>query len=262
MNNIQRLRVVAALGGTVLAMPLAASAYTPPNSGYGTYAKADTYFNGGDAQTTASIQNTTVNDVAGASASLDDGKLHASAWTTEAPTLPSYCTVFTCTWSGSAEAEVWETITLSSKTHQAGDVVNWAFAIDGYKQRGKWAWGDGARATAYYYMGTDRNGMYAPHQVALGANNGVNGSFIVPAEGSITLYYLADLTVSAESGSVADYSNTMAFSWDLPDDVEYTSASGRFMAATMPAPVPEPSSGAMLMAGVGLVGWVVRRSRQ
>lgn len=262
MNNlIQRLRVMAALSGTVLAMPLAANAYTPPNSGYGSYVRADSFFNGGNAQTTASIQNTTANDVSSASASLLDGTLHASAWTTEDPTLPSYCTVLTCTWSGNAEAEVWETITLSSKTHQAGDVVNWAFAIDGHKQRGKWAWGDGARATAYYYMGTDWGGMFAPHQVALGASNRVSGSFTVPEEGSITIYYLADLMVSAESGSVADYSNTMAFSWDLPNDVTYTSASGRFMAATMPPPVPEPASGAMLLAGVGVVGWVVRRSR-
>jgi len=262
MNTIPCLRAAAALAGTLLAVPLAANAYTPPNSGYGAYVRADTYFNGGNAQTTASVQNTTVNDVSSASASLHDVKLHASAWTTEDPTLPSYCTVFTCTWSGSAEAELWDTLTLNSKNHQAGDVVNWSFAIDGTKQRGKWAWGDGARATAYYYMGTDWNGMFSPHQVALGASNGVSGSFTVPAEGSITIYFLGDIMVSAESGSVADYSNTMAFSWNLPDDVEYTSASGRFMAAAMPAPVPEPSSGAMLLAGMGLVGWVVRRSRQ
>ncbi len=262
MNTIQSFRLTAAWAGTMLALPFAANAYTPPNSGYGTYVRADTYFNGGNAQTTAQVQNTTVNDVARASASLLDGKLHASAWTTEDPTLPSYCTVLTCTWSGSAEAEVWDMLTLSSKTHKAGDVVNWSFAMDGYKQRGKWAWGDGARATAYYYMGTDWNGMFSPHQVALGASNGVSGSFTVPAEGSITLYFLGDIMVSAESGSVADYSNTMAFSWSLPDDVEYTSASGRFMAATQPAPVPEPSGGAMLLAGVGVVGWVMNRSRR
>lgn len=262
MNTLQGLRVTAALGGAMLAMPLAANAYTPPNSGYGTYARADSYFNGGNAQTTASVQNTTVNDLSRASASLLDVKLHASAWTTEDPQLPSYCTVLTCTWSGVAEAELWETLTLSSKNHQAGDVVNWSFAIDGYKQRGKWAWGDGARATAYYYVGTDWGGMFAPHQVALGASNGVSGSFTVPAEGSITLYFLADLMVSAESGSIADYSNTMAFSWDLPADVVYSSASGRFMDAATPAPVPEPSSGAMLLAGGGLLAWVGRRSRR
>jgi hypothetical protein len=261
MNTIQRLRVTATLSGSMLAMPLAANAYTPPNNGYGTYVKADGFYNGGNAQEVANVHNATVNDVTSASASLLDVKLHASAWTTEDPTLPSYCTVLTCSWSGSAEAEVWETITLNSKNHQPGDFVNWSFAIDGTKQRGKWAWGDGARATAYYDMGTDWYGMSAPHEVALGANNGVSGSFVVPAEGSITVYFLGDLLVSAESGSVADYSNTMAFSWDLPDDVTYTSASGQFMAAAMPAPVPEPSSGALVMAGVGLTGWMVRRRR-
>ncbi|HJV63628.1 MAG TPA: PEP-CTERM sorting domain-containing protein, partial [Albitalea sp.] len=233
----------------------------PPNNGYGAYARADTFYNGGNAQTAATAYNAAVNDVTAASANLDDGKLHATAWTTEDPTLPGYCTVLTCSWSGSAEAELWDTITLSTKTHQADQVVNWAIAIDGYKYRGKWAWGDGARATAYYYMGTDRRGMSAPHDLALGASNGVTGSFTVPAEGSLVIYYLADLMVSAESGSVADYSNTMAFSWALPDDVQYTSASGRFMAAAVPPPVPEPSSAAMLLAGVGLTGWMFRRRR-
>jgi hypothetical protein len=261
MNPTDHLRVAAALAGSMLALPLAANAYTPPYSGYGTYARADTFVNGGDAQTAANIRNTTANDVSGASASLLDVRLHASAWTTEDPTLPSYCTVVTCSWSGAAEAEVWDTLTLSSATRRAGEVVNWTFAIDGTKRRGRWAWGDGARATAYYYMGTNRNGMFGPHDVALGATNGVSGSFTVPAEGSITVYFFADLLVSAESGSVADYSNTMAFGWDLPADVLVTSASGHFMAGAAPAPVPEPSSGALLLAGVGLMSCVVRRSR-
>lgn len=260
MNTMQRLRIAAAIGGSVLAFPLAAHAYTPPNNGYGTYARADYNYGGGNAQTTADAHSSTVNDVAGASASLTDVKLHASAWTTEDPTLPSYCTVLTCTWTSTAEAELWETLTLSSKNHRPGDVVNWSFAIDGTRHRGKWAWGDGARAFAYYYMGTDWNGMLAPHDLTLGANNSVSGSFTVPADGSITVYFLGDLMVSAESGSFADYSNTMAFSWDLPEDVQYTSASGHFMAAAMPPPVPEPSSGALLLAGVGLLGWMVRRS--
>jgi hypothetical protein len=263
MKIIQRLQLAIALSASMLVLPLAAHAYTlPSNNDYGSYARADYNYGGGNAQATAYAHSSTVNDVATASASIDDGRLHASAWTTEDPTLPSYCTVLTCSWTSTAEAEVWETITLSTKTHQANEVVNWAFAIDGTKTRGKWAWGDGARAFAYYYMGTDRSGMYAPHGVTLGANNGVGGSFIVPAEGSITLYYLADLMVSAESGSVADYSNTMAFSWNLPADVEYTSASGHFMAAAMPSSVPEPSSAALLLTGLGVAGWVARRRRQ
>lgn len=262
MNIVQRFHLAAAVGGSVLALPWAAHAYTAPNNGYGSYARADYNYGGGNAQSSASAHNTTVNDVASASASLADVKLHASAWTTEDPNLPGYCTVLTCSWSGMAEAELWETLTLSSRDHRPGDVVNWSFAIDGYKHRGKWAWGDGARATAYYYMGTDWNGMFRPHELSLGANNGVSGSFTVPAEGSITIYFLGDLMVSAEDGSVADYSNTMAFSWSLPADVAYTSASGHFMAAAMPPPVPEPSSAALLLAGLGVAGWVGQRRRR
>ncbi|HJV60738.1 MAG TPA: hypothetical protein VJ743_07310, partial [Albitalea sp.] len=73
MNPIRRLRATAAVG-SLLAAPLAANAYLPPNNGYGAYARADTFYNGGNAQTAATAYNAAVNDVTAASANLDDGK--------------------------------------------------------------------------------------------------------------------------------------------------------------------------------------------
>jgi len=210
---------------------------------------------GGDLQTAGNMATNSKNYSEWAAASLADGKLHALADTTNDPDLPSYCTVLTCNWWGSAEAEVWDTIELSTKNHAAGEVVNYSFSMDGTKTRGKWAWGNGTYATARYYLGTSKSGFSGPLGVDLGRNNIVNGSFTVPADGVLTLYYLADIYVYAESGSVADYSNTMRFDWDLPDDVQVTSASGVFLAGT----VPEPGNAALVAAGFGLLAWLARR---
>lgn len=194
-----------------------------------------------------------------AEASIADGKLHASVITPNDPDLPAYCTVLTCSWGTSSVAMFWETLTIKpDANHQPGQLVKWGVSMDGIKKRGKWAWGDGAYATAYYYFGPDYDGIHYPHELKLGANNGVGGSYYMPADGSpLTMYYYARLSVSAYSGSVSDYSNTMSFHWELPEGATFTSSSGLFMTAA----VPEPSTGVLLLAGGGLVAWVARRRR-
>jgi hypothetical protein len=74
-----------------------------------------------------------------------------------------------------------------------------------------------------------------------------------------TLDVRAVLGTRASSVSSASFGNTAAFQMSLPSDVTYSSASGVFLSA---APVPEPETWAMMLAGMGVVGLMARRRRQ
>ena len=248
---------LAALALASLASNSARAAFQPinENASHGVRVCNGGHCSGGDLQTVGDMAVNSKNYTEWAAASLSSGKLHALADTTNDPDLPYYCTVLTCTWGASAEAQVWDTIELSTKNHKADEVVNYRFSMDGTKTRGRWAWGNGSYAGAHYYLGTNKDGFSQPLGTDLGRNTIISSSFTVPAEGVLTLYYVADIYVYAENGSRADYSNTMRFEWDLPDDVQFTSASGVFLA---PA-VPEPANAALLAAGLGLLAWKARR---
>ena len=250
---------LAKLAAVALVCPLAAQALPYADGSWGTYVSAGWGTNGGSADPVSVTREANGEYSAYAEASIPGGKLHASVITPNDPDLPSYCTVLTCSWGTSATAMLWETLTIRPGAgHQAGDLVKWSLSMDGTKTRGKWAWGDGAYATAYYYFGADANGPRYPHDLSLGAKNGVSGSYYMPADGSpLTLYYYARLSVAAYSGSVSDYSNTMSFNWVLPEGATFTSSSGQFMTAA----VPEPSTEGLLLAGGGLLAWVLRRRR-
>lgn len=184
--------------------------------------------------------------------------VHAYAWTSENPTLPVYCTVYTCSWQTYATVSVWDTVTITP-TAGSTESLDYRFSIDGYKKRGPWAYGEGASARASYYFGTSPNGWYTPTTRYL--SNGkieVSGTAQARNGQPITLYVFGELSVSARSGGMADYSHTMSFHWDLPQGWTYTSSSGHF--SPVPSPVPEPTSMA-LMAG-GLVGLAVLRRRR
>ncbi|HET8870747.1 MAG TPA: hypothetical protein VFM48_09890 [Aquabacterium sp.] len=227
----------------------------PIGGSWGVGTSAGYTSNGGRSMVSSVSNWSDTNTKAQASVSLRDGKLHAYAWTTEDPSLPGYCTVITCDWSTQASASFWEVVTLTPETQTpVGDEIKWGFSIDGIKHKGKWAWGDGAGAYGYYYIGTDPNGWYHPHSLSLGANNRVESSFEIPESGSLTLYIYAGLWATASSGSFSDYSNTMAFDWQVPADVKVSSASGQFMADHVAA-VPESSSWAMALAGLAWIGW-------
>jgi len=236
----------------------AASVHLPPSSSsHGVMVCVDSRCTGGAGQDAGNMTSNTENYSDWAAADLKGAKLHALVNTTDDPTLPAYCTVLTCSWGSTAEALVWDTVELSTKTHQANEVVQYSFSMDGNQHRGRWAWGDSSYAIAHYYLGTNPNGLSQPAGVSLGANDTVSASFTVPADGVLTLYFLADVAVGAWDGSSADYSHTMRFDWNLPDDVTYTSASGVFMTAA----VPEPANLSMLAGGLGLLGWLARRRR-
>lgn len=226
---------------------------------FGTAVNAGGLKQGGEYQSAASANYAPDgNSSASASGGSSFFNLHAYAWTSENPTLPAYCTVYTCTWQTYAEVTVWDTITLSAPAGGQPETLNFDFTIDGTKTRGKWAYGDGAYASASYYFGTDPNGWYRPRTVSLGRGETELGGSITALPGnSFTVYLMGTLSVSARSGSVADYSHTMKFHWDLPDGWTYTSASGRFSPAL--SPVPEPSSMALMLGGLCGMATLKRR---
>jgi PEP-CTERM motif len=172
--------------------------------------------------------------------------VHAYAWTSENPTLPAYCTVYTCSWQTYATVSVWDTVTITPSAGST-ETLPYKFSIDGIKKRGPWAYGDGASAQSSYYIGTSSNGWYAPTTRSLSTGRVEVAGSVQARDGQpITLYVFGELSVSARSGGMADYSHTMSFHWDLPQGWTYTSASGHFS----PAPVPEPTSMALMVCGL------------
>jgi hypothetical protein len=70
------------------------------------------------------------------------------------------------------------------------------------------------------------------------------------------------LDVQCGNGAACDYDSTAAFSFDLPSNVTFTSASGVFLTrAGADGGVPEPAVWAMMLLGFGGVGATLRRRR-
>lgn len=241
------------------AVPLAASAAGgQPNDYFGANARAASTTVGGSYNATANNSYANVNVKAVASASVVDGSLHAYAWSSNDPVLSSYCFPFilSCNWGTSADAWFWDKATLQAGAgYEPGELVEWTWAAHGTTTRGNW-W-SGSSATSYFYLGTDPNGWR--NATLLDVKNQsrqISGSFRVPEDGSaLTLYAYGSLSVFAEGGAVADYSHTARFSWHVPEGVTVTSASGQFMTA----PVPEPASAALMLAGLVALPWARRR---
>lgn len=219
-------------------------------SSFGATAEAGGIKAGGWYQSEASVSHGSDlgNTEAHAWGDSESFSVHAYAWTSENPTLPAYCTVYTCSWQTYATVSVWDTVTITPAA-DSSETLSYDFTIDGEKKRGKWAYGDGAYASASYYIGTASNGWYSPTTRSLATGEvSVRGSVQARNGQPITLYVFGELSVSARSGSWADYSHTMAFHWNLPQGWTYTSSSGHF--SPVPSPVPEPTSMALVLCGL------------
>lgn len=77
--------------------------------------------------------------------------------------------------------------------------------------------------------------------------------------GAPTFFQLS-LRGTASVGNSFDFGNTAKFYLRLPTGVSYASASGSFLAAAAPiTAVPEPTSAALFLAGVAVLGFVARQ---
>jgi hypothetical protein len=229
-----------------------------PIGSAGVYARAGSQTAGGVGQSHVTNSYATVNVAAASEASLNTGSLHAFAWSSNNPTLPKGCRpdMLSCNWGTSADAWFYDKITLQAdESHDPGDPVSWSWSVEGETRRGKW-W-SGSSATSRFYVGTNPEGWRTA--ITLDAKNSsreIASTFLVPAAGqSLVVYVYGSLSVFAEGGAVADFSHTARFNWALPEGVTVTSASGQFMTSA----VPEPTSAALMLAGLAVLPWVRRR---
>jgi PEP-CTERM motif len=224
----------------------------------GVHASAGSQTAGGVGQWRVTNSFADVNVQAKAEASLVGGALHAYAWSSNNPTLPKGCRpdMLWCNWGTSADAWFYDKITLQADdSYDPGDAISWSWSVEGETTRGKW-W-SGSSATSRFYVGTNPEGWRTA--ITLDAKNSsreISSSFLIPAQGQAMMVYIyGSLSVFAEGGAVADYSHTARFNWELPEGVTAMSASGKFMTA----PVPEPSSYALMLAGLAVLPWARRR---
>ena len=70
------------------------------------------------------------------------------------------------------------------------------------------------------------------------------------------------LYLICQEGVTCDFSNTGRVGLQLPPGVSFTSGSGVFLQPPATGAVPEPASWAMMIAGFGLAGGVMRRKRR
>ena len=83
-----------------------------------------------------------------------------------------------------------------------------------------------------------------------------NSEMTIAVDGYLDAYANSD---PDHRSSLADYSHTAHFLWDLPEGVTATGVGGAFSPGAVTPPVPEPASVAVL--GIGAAAVLRRRKR-
>jgi len=92
---------------------------------------------------------------------------------------------------------------------------------------------------------------------ALDTGYGYIDLYIPITERSHNMYMRSSLLAAAAAGT-ADFSHTALFSMEVPLGESWSSQSGQFLTAQ----VPEPEIYALILTGLGLLGWVKGRMKQ
>lgn len=163
-----------------------------------------------------------------------------------------------CYWGSQSRAFFIDTVTLHRTGTSTGPTqINWHFDIDGSRTTGPF---DGqSTAMAYGYVGDNTEAMGAAPGVDLGTFNRISGTVTFNTD-DYTVYVFGALDLMARNGATADYSHTMKFYWDLPENVAFTSQSGAFLKAT--AAVPEPQSALLTLVGLSVIGLRLNQRRR
>ncbi|MEO8081128.1 MAG: PEP-CTERM sorting domain-containing protein [Caldimonas sp.] len=76
-----------------------------------------------------------------------------------------------------------------------------------------------------------------------------------------TFDILMGFSLTCGGGTDCDFGNSGHLNFDLPDNVAFTSGSGLLLSGVAVAPVPEPETYALILAGLGMTGWMARRRK-
>ena len=118
----------------------------------------------------------------------------------------------------------------------------------------------GAHATffagsAYAPGGTTQDGGWVDASWSVNPSGSFRFEGVYALTGASSTFGFNDfLYADAGGGAAANYGSTSHFLLTLPDNVSFTSASGVFL-----SPVPEPGTVALMLAGLGVVGFTARR---